>query len=94
LKKAETSQQTSTIKTIHFLNGSLSYSAGKNQFDLAILELSSTFNLNKNVKIASLPNSPLAVGTNLTVSGWGTTAESKQKNSYFTIMSLLLLNTI
>ena len=76
MQKAETTQQSSEIKTIHLLNGSLAYNA-HSQFDLAILELVTPFKLNSNVKIATLPTRSLDVVTNLTVSGWGTTSESK-----------------
>ena len=77
LKKAESSQQTSSVKKIHTLNGPLTFTDGKSsQFDVAIFELESPFTLNANVRVASLPTSDIPAATNLTVSGWGTTAES------------------
>jgi hypothetical protein len=75
-QKPETTQQSSEIKKVHLLNGSLAYNV-ESQFDLAILEVVTPFIPNSNVKIATLPTRSLDVATNLTVSGWGTTSESK-----------------
>lgn len=81
VKKAENSQQSSAIKTIHTLSGNLAYSSGKNQFDLAIVELINPFELNRNVQTISLPTVAIGPGVNLTVTGWGTTSESKMKHT-------------
>ena len=77
VQKPEATQQSSEIKAVHLLKGSLAYEK-ESQFDLAILELVTPFKINSNVKIATFPTRILNEATNLTVSGWGTTSEIKK----------------
>jgi hypothetical protein len=78
----EASQQRRTVKTIKTLSGNLAYETKGQLFDIAILEVSSPFTLNTKVVVAKLPTGKTAVGTNLLVSGWGTTTEGIKYKLY------------
>ena len=71
----EASAQQRSVKKIHTLSGNLQYGAQGQLFDIAILEVNSPFTLNSKVVVAKLPTARTAVGTNVQVSGWGTTSE-------------------
>jgi hypothetical protein len=68
-------QQKRTVKKVYMMDGSLAYGSNDQLFDIAILEVSSNFTLNKYVVPAKLPTARTPVGNNLVVSGWGTTTE-------------------
>jgi Trypsin len=57
------------------MGGSLAYGSNGQLFDIAIIEVSSNFTLNNYVVPAKLPTARTPAGTNLIVSGWGTTTE-------------------
>ncbi len=75
-------QQKRKVKKVFMMNGSLAYGAAGQLFDIAILEVDSPFTLNTYVVPAKLPTARTPSGTNLVVSGWGTTTEGSF-NSYF-----------
>ena len=62
------------------LDGNLAYGINGQLFDIAILEVDYPFTLNSRVVVAKLPTARTAIGTNLTVSGWGTISEGKYSN--------------
>jgi hypothetical protein len=70
-------QQKRTVKKVYMLNGNLAYGSKGQLFDIAILEVNSPFTLNTYVVPAKLPTARTPAGTNLLVSGWGTTTEGK-----------------
>ena len=74
----EPTQQRRVVKTVYRMGGSLAYGSNGQLFDIAILEVDSPFTLNTNVVLAKLPTARTPVGTNLIVSGWGTTTEGKK----------------
>ena len=55
----------------------MAYGKNRQLFDIAILEVDYPFTLNSRVVVAKLPTARTAVGTNLTVSGWGRMSEGK-----------------
>ena len=73
----EPTQQKQVVKSVYRMTGSLAYGYSGQLFDIAILEVNSPFTLNSNVVLAKLPTARTPVATNLVVSGWGTTSESK-----------------
>ena len=72
---SKASEQKRSVKKMYSLSGNLAYGTQGNLFDIAILEVNSPFTLNSKVVVAKLPTAKTAVGTNLQVSGWGTTSE-------------------
>lgn len=71
----ESSQQTRSVAKVHRMGGSLAYRYAGLLFDIAILEVDATYTLNANVVVAKLPTAKTPIGTEVTVSGWGTTSE-------------------
>ena len=57
------------------LDGNLAFGTRDELFDIAIIEVNSPFTLNAFVVPVKLPTARTPVGTNLIVSGWGTTSE-------------------
>ncbi len=81
------------------MDGSLAYGAAGQLFDIAILEVDSPFTLNNYVVPAKLPTARTPSGTNLVVSGWGTTTEGSFNyyffNNYKSVVKLFnLINKI
>jgi len=73
--KTESMQQKRKVKKVFMMNGNLAYGKAGQLFDIAILEVDSPFTLNTYVVPAKLPTARTPSGTNLVVSGWGTTTE-------------------
>jgi Trypsin len=72
---SESMQQKRTVRKVYRMDGSLAYGTAGQLFDIAILEVDSPFTLNDYVIPAKLPTARTSSGTNLLVSGWGTTTE-------------------
>lgn len=57
----------------------MAYGSNGQLFDIAIIEVDTPFTMNDYVVAAKLPTSRTSDGTNLVVSGWGTTTEGTLK---------------
>ena len=70
----EETQQSRNILKIYKLDKELAFDKNRGLvFDIAIIEVSKPFTVNAYVIPAKLPTDKTSVGTQLTVSGWGTT---------------------
>jgi len=75
----EATQQKRVVKKVHRMGGNLAYGTRGQLFDMAIIEVNTPFTLNAAVVPAKLPTARTPVGTNVIVSGWGTTSEGNLK---------------
>jgi len=87
---SESMQQKRAVKKVYRMDGSLAYGAAGQLFDIAILEVDSPFTLNNYVVPAKLPTARTPSGTNLIVSGWGTTTEGSFSCFFHTITLIFM----
>ena len=76
----ESTQQINSVKKVYRTTSNIAFNTTTLNFDIAILELNNAFLMNEQVKAAALPTAVTPVGTNLIVSGWGTTSESNSNH--------------
>lgn len=89
---SEPNQQRRTVKKLHRMDGNMAYGAQGQLFDIAIIEVDTPFDLSKpGVIPAKLPIQRTSVGTNVLVSGWGTTSQGDSSNPLTVAMNKLQL---